>query len=104
MKNVVKSEQVENWKSGELEGVTSATQLPDVPCSFVYFKAKNGNSTFVYVGGTSGVTKPDTNTDETTGYELDSAEEIGPLPTDNLNRFWYICDATGDELLYLAGA
>ena len=101
MRNTIETRRYTHYVSGEIGGATSATQMPDIDCSLVWFKAKNGNSTFAYIGG-PGVTKPDATTDTTTGWELDAAEEIGPLPCSNLNVFWYICDATGDEILYLA--
>ena len=50
--------------SGELIGVTSATQLPDIACTRVTLKAEAANPTFVYLGG-AGVTKKDGSTDAT---------------------------------------
>ena len=101
MKSTVETQRYTKYVSGEIGGATGATQMPDIPCSLVWFKAKHGNSTFAYIGG-PGVTVPDATTDATTGIELDAAEIIGPLPCANLNVFYYICDATGDEILYLA--
>jgi hypothetical protein len=86
--------------SGELAGVLSATQLPNVACKLARLKAAAGNLGNVYLGG-SGVTKPDGSTDATTGLELAAGEETGWIPLDNLNRLYRICDNTGDDLFYL---
>jgi hypothetical protein len=102
MKNMIEHREVSQYVSGELAGSATAAQMPDVPCFQVWFKAKSGNPTFAYVGTSSAVTVPDATTDTTTGWELDAAEEIGPLPCTNLNIFWYICDSADDEILYLA--
>jgi hypothetical protein len=86
--------------SGELVGVTSATQLPDIPCNRVTLKAEAANPTFVYLGG-AGVTKKDGSTDATTGLQLDASEQV-TLEISNLNLLYRICDATGDVLTYIA--
>lgn len=88
-------------KSGELAGAAEVTQLPDVPCLLVRFKAQADNAGRVYLGG-AGVTVVDGTTDATTGFELDAGEETGWIPVDNLNRFYRICDNAGDDLTYLA--
>jgi hypothetical protein len=90
-----------NVVTGELAGVTSATQLPDVSCKLARLKAGASNVGGVYVGA-AGVTKPDGATDATTGFELRPGEETGWIPVDNLNRLYRICDNAGDDLLYLA--
>jgi hypothetical protein len=86
---------------GELAGSATAVQMPSVACRLVKFKAVIGNAGNVYIGG-AGVTKPNGTTDTTTGLELDAGEETGWMPTDNLNRFYRICDNAGDDLTYLA--
>lgn len=86
--------------TGELAGVTSATQLPDISCKLARFKASSGNVGGVYIGGV-GVSKPDGTTDTTTGFELRPGEETGWVPIDNLNRLSRICDNAGDDLFYL---
>ena len=43
--------------SGELQGSTSALQLPDIPCRLVVFTALSDNAGAVYLGG-AGVTVP----------------------------------------------
>lgn len=86
---------------GELAGSATAVQMPNVACKLVNFKAAVGNAGNIYIGG-AGVTKPNGSTDVTTGFELDAGQETGWLPTDNLARFYRICDNTGDDLTYLA--
>jgi len=88
-------------KSGELTGVVTATQMPDIDCRMVKFRAHNDNPTNVYIG-VSGVTVEDSTTDVTTGFQLDAGQETGWLLADNLNRFYRICDADGDDLTYIA--
>lgn len=88
-------------KNGELQGATSATQLPDVPCALVMFTALANNAGNVYLGG-SGVTVPNGATDVTTGVELAPGASTPWMPVGNLNRFYRICDNAGDDLTYLA--
>jgi len=87
--------------SGELAGATTATQMPNIGCKLVKFKAVSTNPSMVYIGG-SGVTKVDASTDATTGWELDAGEETPWFPVDNLSRFYRICDNAGDDLVYIA--
>jgi hypothetical protein len=87
--------------TGELAGATTATQLPDIPCSLVRLKARSDNAGSVYIGP-SGVSLADGSTDTTTGLELDAGEDTGWIPTDNLNRFYRITDNSGDDLTYMA--
>lgn len=86
---------------GELAGSTSALRMPDVPCRLVKFKAQADNAGEVFIGGST-VTKIDGSTDVTTGFELSAKEDTGWILIDNLNRFYRICDATGDDLTYIA--
>lgn len=86
--------------SGELAGATGATQMPNVACSYVRFKAQRGNAGSVYIG-ISGVTKADGTTDTTTGLQLNAGEDTGWIPVDNVNRFYRICDNAADALTYL---
>jgi hypothetical protein len=86
--------------SGELIGVTGATQLPDIPCNRVTLKAQQDNPSFAYIGG-AGVTVANGATDATTGIQLDASEQI-TLEISNLNLLYRICDATGDDLTYIA--
>lgn len=93
---------LKTWQSGELAGSATAVQMPDVACAMVRFKAVASNAGKVYIGP-AGVTKPDGTTDTTTGLELGPGDDSGWLLTDNLNRFYRICDNAGDDLTYLAG-
>ena len=56
-------------KSGELQGATSATQMPDIDCQLVQFVAANDNTGYVWIGG-AGVTAGDGTTDTTSGIPL----------------------------------
>ena len=84
--------------SGELQGVTSATQLPDVPCRRVLLRAVAGT---VYVGG-AGVTVPDGTTDITSGLRVIAADPPVLVEIDNLNKLYRVCASTNDHLTYLA--
>lgn len=88
-------------QSGELAGTATAANMPDIDCRQVCFIAMVGNPTNVYIGG-PGVTVPDASTDTTSGYVLDAGVQSPWFQVDNLNRFYYICDSTDDELLYIA--
>jgi len=88
-------------KNGELQGSATALQMPDIDCRMVKFKAQKDNAGYVYIGRT-GVTVIDGVTDTTTGYELDAGDDTGWILTDNLNRFYRICDNAGDDLTYVA--
>lgn len=88
-------------KTGEIQGATSATQLPDVKCQMVRFKAASTNTGNVYLG-VAGVTLPDGTTDATTGFALHPYDDTGWIPVDNLNRFYVICDNSIDDLTYIA--
>lgn len=96
-----RTEQFTAPATGELAGNTNATQMPNVACNLVMFKAEYNNVGRVYIG-VSGVTKQDGSTDTTTGYELSAGESTPWIPVDNLNRFFRICDNAGDDLTYLA--
>jgi uncharacterized protein YbaR (Trm112 family) len=86
--------------TGEIQGAATATQLPDIPCRGVMFKAIASNAGNVYLGK-AGVTKPNGTTDVTTGWELSAREETGYLPCHNLNEWYRICDNAGDDLVYV---
>jgi hypothetical protein len=86
--------------SGERQGSATAAQLPDIPCSMVWIAALNDNVGDVYLGG-AGVTVADGTTDTTSGIELEPGDMIGPIPVDNLNRMYIICDNAGDDIVYL---
>lgn len=85
--------------NGELQGVTSATRLPDVACDLVVFKARLSNTGNVYLGG-AGVGIPNNVTDVSSGLELAPGDFL-TLPIANLNQLYRICDNATDGLTYL---
>lgn len=87
--------------SGELQGTTSATQLPNIPAKMVRIKAAWDNAGRIFLGGAAGTTLPDNVTDITTGFELNPRDDTGWLPIDNLNRLWRICQNAGDKATYM---
>ena len=86
--------------TGEIQGGTTRKQLPNIVGGWVNIKAQSGNATNVYLGA-SNVTVPDGTTDTTSGFTLDAGEETGWLPLTNLNMFWMITDANGDDVTYI---
>jgi hypothetical protein len=88
-------------KTGELAGSATATQMPDIKCQMVRFKAESSNGGGVYIGA-AGVTIADGTTDTTTGFALEPGDETGWIPVDNLNRFYLISDNATDDLTYMA--
>jgi hypothetical protein len=86
---------------GELAGTTTATQLPNVACKLIRFKAHADNAGNVYLGG-SAVTKADGTTDQTTGLQLAPGDDTGWIPVSNANLFYRISDNAGDGLTYIA--
>ena len=87
--------------SGEIQGSATASQMPDIACRAVTFKAVSDNVGNVYIGG-AGVTVPDGTTDTTSGVEMVPGDWLQFNPTDNLNIYYYICDNAGDDMCYLA--
>ena len=86
---------------GEIAGSATAKQLPDVDVAgTVKLKALAGNSGNVYLGLSTAVTKAAGSQDTTSGFELDSGDEI-ELSVTNLNELWIICDNAGDDLSYM---
>lgn len=85
--------------SGEVQGVTSATQLPSVAGKLAVLKARLSNTGNVYIGA-AGVTIPNNTTDTTSGLELTPGDSV-ILPIANLNQLYRICDNTTDGLTYM---
>lgn len=85
---------------GELQGATSATQLPNVPCGYAVIKARSDNAGSVFIGKST-VTAPDGTTDTTTGIELD-AGQAELFFVENLNFLYRICENAGDDCTYMA--
>src|SRR3972149_4345655 len=75
-------------KTGEVALTSVATQLPDISCLLVKFKAKSANGTNIYLGGGSTATIPDLATDATTGLELAASADTDFIPVTNLNKFF----------------
>jgi len=88
-------------QTGEHAGSATAHQLPDVACSMLWLKAVASNAGNVYVGPST-VIKVNGTGGALAGYELDAGEVLGPLPIDNLNRLYIICDNTGDDVVWFA--
>jgi hypothetical protein len=88
---------------GMMAGSISAAQFASVTSAkWVKFKAKNDNTGFVFIGIANTVTKGASSTDPLAGWELDAGQEIDlPIIGGNLSGFWYICDATTDDVYYL---
>ena len=86
--------------SGELQGSTSALQLPDIACKMVNIKANIDNSGNVHIG-VSGVTLDNGTTDTTTGFQLDASQETGWIPIDNLSKLYRITTNSTDDSTYL---
>jgi hypothetical protein len=89
-----------SFHSGELAGVLSATQNPDVGCQFVKFFAKDDNVGNVWLGG-PGVTVGDGTTDTTTGVPLAKGKESPWIPVNNVHETYRICDNVGDVCYYM---
>ena len=85
---------------GERAGSATAVQLPAVSGSMIYIKAVASNAGNVYLGG-AGVTVVNGTTDVTSGIELTPGDMIGPLPLDNLNKLYIICNNAGDDITYM---
>jgi hypothetical protein len=89
--------------SGEVNVSTSNQTLPSKDISKVWFKAPKGNSDPIYVGWAN-ATVADGSTNETTGFELDASESIGPINASNLDLFTVIGKDAEDSLIYFTEA
>lgn len=90
----------DNIVCGELQGSTTALQLPDIPCTFVVISADLANAGNIYIGG-AGVTKIDGTTDTTTGLQIPKGTSQTFYVT-NMNKLFRICDNAGDDCSYIA--
>lgn len=89
--------------TAEIAGATSATQLPtnvQRPVKRVTFEACASNTGNVYIGFTSGVTKPDGTSDITTGVELVPSQAF-TCYMPHTNIVYYICDNATDDFILL---
>lgn len=101
--SLIKMKPYTTIRSGEIAGATVSTQMPDIPCEMIKFKAPITNTGKVYIGPNSGaLTVADGGADSTTGLEINAGDDSGFILVDNANRLGYICTTTGDELTYLA--
>ncbi len=89
-----------NFGSGELAGVITATQNPNRGCQWVKFFAKADNAGSVWIGG-PGVTIGDESTDATTGVPLAQGEQSPWIPVSNVKETYRICDNIGDAVYYM---
>lgn len=87
--------------SGEIAGSGTAAQMPALVCDAVRFTGASSNTGSVFIGA-AGVTKPDGNTDTTTGIEVEPGDDTGWIPVGNMNVLYYICDNATDDLVFLA--
>ena len=87
--------------SGAVMCGTVATQLPNIACKLVRFKARAVNAGTVFMG-TSGVTVAGTVTDTTSGLPLVAGDDTGWIPIDNLNRLYIISGGSPNVITYLA--
>ena len=65
-----------------VSGSYGPTQLPNVGCGLVRFKARAANTGSFFLGHESG-------TAATLPFQLSAGEDTGWVATDNLNRYWY---------------
>lgn len=79
---------------GKLDGVTSATQMPEIVIEQVYFRANPDNTGNIYIGTDAGVTA-------NTGMILQPGEFLPWHPVKALNEFWYVCESADDDLRYV---
>lgn len=89
--------------TGEIAGSASAAALPALACKWAKFFGVSDNAAAVYIGVTSGVTKPNGSTDATTGIPVRAGGETDwlPAPGGDLSGFYQI-GAVGDDLIYIA--
>jgi len=87
--------------TGEHSGETAAHQLPAQICNFVNFVADSANTGVVCIGTSSSVTLSAGTDTTTAGFQLCAKAQSGWLPCNNLNEFWIITTAAGDDVSYI---
>lgn len=75
-----------------LVGKVGRTQMPDIPCEQVVFRAHPNNTGNVYIGGND--------VSSVHGIPLAAGEWSPWIPIKNLNILYYICDNTASHLQY----
>ena len=90
--------------TGEIAGSATAAAMPTLVCKWVKFKALDDNAGTVYIGIVSGLTVANGTSDATTGWPLNPNEETDwlPVPGNDMDGFYRICDNAGDDLAYVA--
>ena len=92
------------FATGEFTPGTTAngTAFPTRAARLVRFKGRAANTGKVYVGvyGVN-VTKADSTTDTTTGFELAAGDDTGWIPCNNLSQFKGIGDNATDSVTYM---
>lgn len=101
MSDILESPAGSTIKSGELQGSTTALQLPDIDARYVIFKAPIGNAGNVYLGSSTSMTVADGTTDTTTGFLMEPGDVSPVMTLENLSLLWRRCDNAGDDLTYL---
>jgi hypothetical protein len=90
--------------SGEVAGSATAVQLPSNlrrSCKRVIIRAASDNAGSVYIGFTSGVTKPDGSSDITSGFELTKTDPPLVMDIPRTDDIFYICTNAGDDFTIL---
>lgn len=90
--------------SGELAVGTAAggTAAGSVACHLVRFRARYSNTGTIYMGGGTTITTPDGTTDTTSGWSMVAGDDTGWMPSDNVNRYYFLSSGTGNALTYVA--
>lgn len=84
---------------GEVDGSTTAEQLPNKAGTLVRITAAYDNAGYVYIGK-SGVTKKDGTLDTTTGVPIAAGDFRWFFVSANLNELYQIADNATDDLIY----
>ena len=87
--------------TGEVDGNTSAEQMPSVEGKLVRFKAADDNTGSVFIGTSTNMTVKDGTTDTTTGFQLTAGQDTGWVPVQaNLNEYWHRESNATDDFTY----
>lgn len=86
------------YDTGELQGVTSATQLPSIKCSYFKLVPLSTNTGRIFLGKST-VTATDGTTDTTTGVEVPSG---GDYYFGSMDLYYRICTDANQHCTYIA--
>jgi len=78
--------------AGRLVGIVARTQMPDVPCEQVFFRAHPDNTGDVFIGGND--------VSSVQGMILEPGDYSPYIPIQNLNILYYVCENTASHLQY----